>query len=93
LEGNVKFPSDLKIETEVIDFICQLLVEDPNKRLGRRGVDEVKNHSWLKHVSCLDVVGRKLKPPIVPELSHAGYGGNFSPRRGYHRVTQFCMGS
>ena len=67
----------MKMEHKVNDFVSKLLVTDPQKRLGIRGVEEVKTHSWLSHLSWSDVVLGALEPPIVPELSHAGDGGNY----------------
>ena len=40
-------------------------------------MEEVKSHSWLKHLDWSDVLSAKLSPPIVPELSHAGDCGNY----------------
>ena len=94
LEGNVEWPCELKIDPEMIDFVSQLLVTDPQKRLGRRGVEEVKQHSWLSHLSWSDVVGGKLEPPIVPELSHAGDGGNYQdyPEESWWEVEEVHQG-
>ena len=39
--------------SEVKDLINKLLVKDPQKRLGLRGVEEIKAHSFFK--VCIDV--------------------------------------
>ena len=40
-------------------------------------MEEVKCHSWLKHIDWSDVLAAKLAPPIMPEISHAGDCGNY----------------
>ena len=39
------------------------------KRLGYNGIDEIKNHPWLKDINWKDVYLHKIKSPFVPELS------------------------
>ena len=76
------------------DFVSKLLVTDLQKRLGRRGVEEVKQHSWLSHLSWSDVVGGALEPPILPGLSHAGHGGNYQdyPEESWWEVEEVHQG-
>ena len=72
LEGKVEWPRGIEIDSEVKDFVSQLLVRDMSARLGKGEVEEVKRHSWLVQLSWSDVVAGKLQPPLVPQLSHAG---------------------
>ena len=47
-----------------IVLIEQLLIRDPNKRLGaKRGAEDIKNHVWFKGIHWEDVLAKKLKPP------------------------------
>ena len=79
LEGTVEWPRDLETEAEVRDFVSRLLVKDVSKRMGcgERGFEDIKSHTWLKHLDWSDVETAKLQPPIVPDMSHGGDGGNY----------------
>lgn len=47
-DGEVKFPSSIKVSEELKDFVRKLMNKDPKKRLGsNRDAEEVKNHDWL----------------------------------------------
>lgn len=67
------------VEEDVKDFVSCLLVGDVSKRLGcgPHGSNEVKGHPWLKCLNWTEVDGGGLEPPLVPDLSHAGDGGQY----------------
>ena len=48
------------------DFVNSLLQRKPNKRLGNKGVEEVKQHPWIKYFNWKDLYLEKLEPPFVP---------------------------
>ena len=48
-----------------MDFISKLLVDDPKKRLGANGPQEVLNHPWLATIRGPD----DLVAPFTPKLS------------------------
>ncbi|XP_072118738.1 cAMP-dependent protein kinase catalytic subunit PRKX isoform X1 [Mobula birostris] len=77
LAGKLEFPKHL--DFYVKDLIKKLLVVDRTRRLGnmKNGADDVKRHRWFKYVDWEAVPLRKLKPPIVPKLSHDGDTSNF----------------
>ncbi|XP_051882042.1 cAMP-dependent protein kinase catalytic subunit PRKX isoform X2 [Pristis pectinata] len=77
LAGKLDFPKHL--DFYVKDLIKKLLVIDRTRRLGnmKNGADDVKRHRWFKYVDWEAVPLRKLKPPIVPKLSHDGDTSNF----------------
>ncbi|XP_069105393.1 cAMP-dependent protein kinase catalytic subunit 3-like isoform X2 [Argopecten irradians] len=77
LEGKIEWPRHL--DPVAKDLVKKLLVQDRTKRLGnmKNGADDVKKHKWFKGITWEDVVARKLTPPIVPKLSHAGDTKNF----------------
>ena len=58
---------------EAIDFINKLLEIRPEKRLGYKGVEELKNHSWLKHFPWESLRKKEIESPFVsfsePECS------------------------
>ncbi|KAK6160701.1 hypothetical protein DH2020_004082 [Rehmannia glutinosa] len=45
----LKFPEEPKISYEARDLICHLLC-DVDKRLGTRGVEEIKGHPWFRGI-------------------------------------------
>ena len=46
LKNDPKLPNSLSPEMK--DFIRRLMIKDPSKRLGARGVDEIKKHKFFK---------------------------------------------
>lgn len=77
LAGKVEWPRH--IDPVAKDLIKKLLVNDRTKRLGsmKNGAEDVKRHRWFKGLNWDDVLEKKLKPPIVPKVSHEGDTGNF----------------
>ncbi|XP_020792233.1 cAMP-dependent protein kinase catalytic subunit PRKX [Boleophthalmus pectinirostris] len=77
LAGKLEFPRHL--DFYVKDLIKKFLVIDRARRLGnmKNGADDVKRHRWFKTVDWEAVPLRKLKPPIVPKVSHDGDTSNF----------------
>ncbi len=51
---------------EVIDFINGLLQRKPQNRLGANGIEEIKNHLWLKKINWNDLLHQKLISPFIP---------------------------
>ena len=52
---------------ESADFINKLLMRKPEQRLGYRGINELKEHSWLKYHPWLLIKDKSLPSPFVPE--------------------------
>ncbi|KAK6195517.1 hypothetical protein SNE40_000930 [Patella caerulea] len=77
LAGKIAWPR--QIDPVAKDLIKKLLCSDRTRRLGnmRSGADDIKKHRWYKGIDWDDVPERKLKPPIIPELTHFGDTTNF----------------
>ena len=77
LLGRIEWPGDM--EDMVRDFIQRLLVRECSKRLGhgRDGSQEVKDHKLFLALDWDEVEDRKLQPPIIPKVTHAGDTRNF----------------
>ncbi|XP_030057936.1 cAMP-dependent protein kinase catalytic subunit PRKX isoform X1 [Microcaecilia unicolor] len=77
LAGKIEFPRHLDIYVK--DLIKRLLVVDRTRRLGnmKNGAEDVKKHRWFRTIDWNDVPQRKLKPPIIPKVSHEGDTSNF----------------
>lgn len=52
---------------ESVDFINRLLVRKPEKRLGYKSIEELKQHPWLKHFPWKMLLEKKIEAPFVPE--------------------------
>ncbi|XP_061431308.1 cAMP-dependent protein kinase catalytic subunit PRKX [Lethenteron reissneri] len=79
LDGKVEFPRQPQLDLFSKDLIKKLLASDRTRRLGnmKDGAEDVKRHRWFKHIDWALVPQRKLKPPIIPKVSHAGDISNF----------------
>ncbi|XP_073719672.1 cAMP-dependent protein kinase catalytic subunit PRKX [Misgurnus anguillicaudatus] len=77
LAGKLEFPRHL--DFYVKDLIKKFLVVDRARRLGnmKNGADDVKKHRWFRSIDWDCVHTRKLRPPIVPKVSHEGDTSNF----------------
>ncbi|MCP9264116.1 putative ribosomal protein S6 kinase alpha-2 [Dirofilaria immitis] len=62
-----------------LDFISRLLEKSARRRLGRNGVDEIKNHLFLVDINWQQCERRELEPPIVPKISNDLDVTNFAP--------------
>jgi len=50
------------------DFLQQLLQKDPDRRLGRNGIDEIMKHPWFDEIDFGLLEACYLDPPFVPNL-------------------------
>ena len=67
-EQKVIFPSG--INPLAIKFIKELLVVDPNNRLGNgvNGVENIKSHEYFKDVDWNKYYNKEIEPPFIPKL-------------------------
>ena len=77
LSGKIDWPR--QVEPVAKDLIKKLLVQDRTKRLGnmKNGAEDVKRHRWFKSIDWEEVLQRKLKPPIIPNVGHEGDSRNY----------------
>ena len=62
------------LSPEVKDLMSQILVADPNKRLGGENkVSAILFHPWFKMGGIIGMSLEKLIPPIVPDISTPNY--------------------
>ena len=81
---NYKLPFDRsKISKPAFDFVSKLCERDPKKRLGARGVEEIKNHKFFKNINWKKVYSRDLKPPFVPN-DKLVVQGKYTPRNVFY---------
>jgi hypothetical protein len=58
---------EINISKEAVD-ILKKLINDPEKRLGRNGAEEIKSHPYFKNIDWQHIK-ETLIPPFIPELS------------------------
>ena len=51
---------------EAADFINKLLKKKTKERLGKGGIIELKDHSWLKGIQWQDIYKKEVYTPFIP---------------------------
>ena len=66
--NKIFYPNSLTIEAK--KFLSELLIVDPNKRLGsgKNGFQNIKNHDFFKGLNWDDLEQKKILPPFVPNI-------------------------
>ena len=67
-KNNFEIKSEVNISNEAID-ILKKLINDPEKRLGRNGSDEIKSHPFFKGIDW-NHIKEALIPSFIPELKN-----------------------
>ena len=52
---------------DAADFLNRLLQRKPDMRLGSKGVEEIKQHPWLKYFPWETLYQKRIEAPFVPE--------------------------
>ena len=55
------------------EFINLLLQRKPRKRLGYNGVDEIKQHPWMKDIDWELLFQKKLEAPFIPPMNKENF--------------------
>ncbi|CAK9149995.1 unnamed protein product [Ilex paraguariensis] len=63
---HLKFPEEAKLSSEEKDLISKLLC-DVKQRLGSKGADEIKAHSWFKGVDWNKIY--QMEAAFIPEVN------------------------
>jgi len=63
----IQFPRD--IDCNAADMIKGLCAADPTERLGKAGIDELKNHPWLANFNFHQLYDPNFESPLKPDLS------------------------
>ena len=75
--AEVKFPSDVPITSEFMDLIKQLLTKEPNKRLGNKGISDIKSHPFFKDINFDDFKRKHKKSPFKFKVNQNDDTSNF----------------
>nr|XP_033792041.1 rho-associated protein kinase 2 isoform X6 [Geotrypetes seraphini] len=80
-KNSLNFPDDVEISKNAKDLICAFLI-DRDVRLGRNGVEEIKQHPFFKNDQWTWNNMRETAAPVVPELSSDVDSSNFDDIEG-----------
>lgn len=75
-QNSLIFPDDVEISREAKNLICGFL-SDRTQRLGREGVEEIKQHPFFRDDQWTFDNIRETSPPVVPELCGDDDTSNF----------------
>jgi hypothetical protein len=61
-------------------MVKYFLVADVSKRLGmmKNGVDDVKNHPWIRDIDMKQLLSKKIPMIFRPEVTFPGDTSNFN---------------
>jgi hypothetical protein len=60
-----------------MDLIKQLLMKEPNKRLGNKGICDIKSHPFFKDINFDDFKRKHKKSPFKFKLTQNNDTSNF----------------
>ena len=66
-KNNLEIKPEVNISKDAVDILKQL-INDPEKRLGRNGADEIKKHPFFKNINWQHIK-ETLVPPFIPDLN------------------------
>ena len=71
LVKQVKMPKTKVLSEEFQDFVNKLILRKPENRLGAGGIQELKDHDWLKGFEWNKLYSKEIKSPfkIVDEIN------------------------
>ena len=76
----LKFKESVELSAEGKNFIENLLVKNPAKRLGSIADSlEVMNHEWFRNFDWTKLIEKQLKSPYNPIQSEKDWIKNFDP--------------
>lgn len=67
LSRRLEWPTGYNISPEAKDFVERLLELNPSKRLGAQGIDEIKNHPFLKGIEWDTLLLQPMENSFVPK--------------------------
>jgi len=65
--NHLEIKPEVNISKEAID-ILKKLINDPEKRLGRNGAEEIKKHPYFKNIDWQHIK-ETMVPPFIPQLN------------------------
>lgn len=62
-----EFPPEY-FKKDAVDLLSKLMIKDPTKRLGVRGISDIKQHPWFDPIDWGLLEAGYLDPPFVPKV-------------------------
>jgi Rho-associated protein kinase 2 len=75
-KNSLSFPDDIEISSKAKSLICAFLSER-TERIGRNGVNEIRNHAFFVNDQWTWETIRQTVPPVIPELDGDADTKNF----------------
>ena len=70
IKEDFKFPQELELSDECKDLVRQLLIKNPDHRLGsQKDAELIKNHPWFNDLDWEKLTNEELEAPFIPELT------------------------
>jgi serine/threonine protein kinase len=66
--AELKFPKKIPISKDAQDIIIKLLDKNPETRLGRNGISEIKTHSFFAPIDFDLIYKKSLNAPFKPTV-------------------------
>ncbi len=68
IKGEEK-PRNYKVSEDAKNIIARLLEKDPDNRLGKNGLSEIKKYPFFSSINFDNLKKKKIKAPFKPEIS------------------------
>jgi protein-serine/threonine kinase len=59
------------LSLNVRNLMSKLLQKNPNQR--PQSITEIKSHPWFSGVNWNDIIAKKIKPPLIPDLFKSNF--------------------
>ena len=66
-----------KWSNDSADFINKCIQRKPCNRLGYIGINQLKEHPWLKYFNWKDLYVEKMKAPYIPDINEENFDSKY----------------
>ena len=67
--GDLRFPQRSPLSPQAQDIITKLLDRDAQRRIGGRGIQDIRTHPFFEGIDWAQLEAKQLPPPFVPSIS------------------------
>lgn len=76
LRGNAIIPDELS--PEVKDLLGKILVIEPERRLGSKNAQQIKDHPFFRSIDWKELAARRVPAPFIPNIANELDTSNFA---------------